>query len=250
MKNSKQSFSVGVRSRWFVGLCFILLVFTNSARAAQTAQPETVPQSRRTPADLSPSELFKLVSPSVYVVEALDESGAVASLGSAVAIGPDRVVTNKHVVIEGQKLKVIQGDKTWTAHVLQLSPRADLCLLEVDGLSTTILPAIRDLSNIEIGERVYAIGAPQGLELTLSDGLLSGIREGESGPVIQTSAPISPGSSGGGLFDSTGRLIGITTFTLRDSQGLNFAIPASEISALAAQARVPRRTHGSRLAIS
>jgi S1-C subfamily serine protease len=68
-------------------------------------------------------------------------------------------VTNKHVVIEGEKLKVRQGDKTWTARVLQLAPRADPCLLEVEGLSATILPAMRDLSSVAIGERVYTIAA-------------------------------------------------------------------------------------------
>jgi S1-C subfamily serine protease len=72
---------------------------------------------------------------------------------------------------------------------------------------------------------VYAIGTPQGLERTLSQGLVSAMRETSEGTVIQTSAPISPGSSGGGLFDTQGQLVGITTFQTKTGQNLNFAIP-------------------------
>jgi S1-C subfamily serine protease/cytochrome c-type biogenesis protein CcmH/NrfG len=214
-------------------------VFVAGVPLELKSQSEVIQQEStgpaKQPSPLTPQELFANVSGSVFVVEVLDSAGTSVAQGSGVTIGPDRLVTNKHVVIEGEKLKVSHGDKTWSAHILQLAPHADLCLLEVEGLTANELPTIRRLSSIMIGERVYAIGAPRGLELTLSDGLVSGIREDESGPVIQTSAPISPGSSGGGLFDNTGRLIGITTFTIQNSQELNFAVPALEISALGQQ---------------
>jgi serine protease Do len=79
---------------------------------------------------------------------------------------------------------------------------------------------------LEIGEKLYSIGAPLGLELTLSDGLLSAKRALSGSHLIQTTAPISPGSSGGGLFDAYGNLVGITTFLLKNSENLNFAIAA------------------------
>jgi serine protease Do len=78
------------------------------------------------------------------------------------------------------------------------------------------------------GERVYSIGTPAGLELTMTDGLLSGKRLTSGQHFVQTSAPISPGSSGGGLFDEAGNLIGITTFRLKDSENLNLAISAED----------------------
>ena len=81
---------------------------------------------------------------------------------------------------------------------------------------------------MKVGERVYTIGAPSGLERTLGEGLISGLRTTEEGKLIQTSAPISPGSSGGGLFDSSGHLIGVTSFLLKDAQSLNFAIVAED----------------------
>jgi len=73
---------------------------------------------------------------------------------------------------------------------------------------------------------VYAVGAPEGLEMTLSEGLISGFRDFRGQRVVQTSAPISHGSSGGGLFDEVGGLVGITTFMLGAGQNLNFAILA------------------------
>jgi S1-C subfamily serine protease len=87
-------------------------------------------------------------------------------------------------------------------------------------------------STVATGERVYAIGAPEGLELTFSEGVVSSLRETEGVHIIQTSAPISPGSSGGGLFDAQGNLIGITTFQLKEGQSLNFALPGEWVSAL------------------
>jgi S1-C subfamily serine protease len=79
-----------------------------------------------------------------------------------------------------------------------------------------------------VGERAYSVGTPSGLEQTLGEGLISGLREDKGIKLVQTSAPISPGSSGGGLFDASGNLIGITTFMLRETQSLNFAIAAQE----------------------
>jgi hypothetical protein len=88
------------------------------------------------------------------------------------------------------------------------------------------------VKQLRIGQRVYAIGAPQGLELTISEGIVSSLREVPGGSVIQTTAPISPGSSGGGLFDLSGRLVGIMTFQHRYGQNLNFALPADWIAGM------------------
>jgi len=76
----------------------------------------------------------------------------------------------------------------------------------------------------KVGERVFTLGSPLQLEGTLSEGVVSGLRTEDGTALVQTTAAISPGSSGGGLFDSGAKLIGITTFTLRNGQALNFAI--------------------------
>jgi hypothetical protein len=135
---------------------------------------------------------------------------------------------------------------------MQLADGAlDLCRLSVPGLRAPAIP-LGSVSSLRTGQRVFAIGAPVGLELTISEGIVSALREVDEGTVIQTSAPISPGSSGGGLFDLSGHLVGITTFQHRYGQNLNFALPADWISrmrARAAPAQVASSTQPSRDAV-
>ena len=108
---------------------------------------------------------------------------------------------------------------------------ADRCVLRISDAEPVPLAKwarVRPYADVKVGERVFTIGAPQGLELSLAEGLVSSKRTIDAGRLIQTSAPISSGSSGGGLFDTHGHLIGITTFMLKNSQNLNFAIAAEE----------------------
>ena len=110
----------------------------------------------------------------------------------------------------------------------QYHPAQRRCSLRVAGLSA---PRVSFSSTeARVGQHVYAIGSPQGLELTLSEGLVSSLRPSPHGAIIQTTAPISPGSSGGGLFNDKAQLIGIVTFQHKSGQNLNFALPASWIS--------------------
>ena len=172
---------------------------------------------------LSASELFKRLSPSVYTVAML------RSQGSAVAISTKELVTNCHVVLHGPSISLTNGMTTHTAEVIAADLATDRCLLRVREGELQPVAAIRDFATLAIGEPVYTIGSPKGLQNTLGAGLLSGLRTGEHrSQYIQTSAPLSEGSSGGGLFDDRGNLIGITTFTIRDAQNLNFAIAASQ----------------------
>jgi S1-C subfamily serine protease len=164
--------------------------------------------------ELSAKEVFERVAPSVVVVELLDVSGKVVGFGSGVVVAPATVVTNLHVLANGTSYRVKHADATWPAQLLRADAQHDLAELSVGGLDAPPAP-LRDSSTLSVGERVFAIGAPEGLELTISEGLISGLRELVGfDRVIQTSAPISPGSSGGGLFDSRGRLVGITTVYL------------------------------------
>ncbi len=188
--------------------------------------------SQRSP-QLQPSELFKLVSPSVFTVETIAKDGSVIAFGSGVALASSKIVTNVHVIDQGDSWRVKQGDKSWAATVKYADREHDLCELEVEGLRVRGIP-VRASSTLEVGERVFAIGTPQGLEVTLSDGLVSGIRDFDHNRIIQTTAAISKGSSGGGLFDSSGRLVGITAFLVKEGQNLNFALPAELIASLSA----------------
>jgi hypothetical protein len=106
----------------------------------------------------------------------------------------------------------------------------DLCIVSARTESRPSVE-IAALGDIKVGQAVYAIGNPLDLAQTLSNGIVSSIRIQDGFSVIQTTAPISPGSSGGGLFLNDGRLIGITTFTFSEGQNLNFAIPGEYIRA-------------------
>jgi tetratricopeptide (TPR) repeat protein len=179
----------------------------------------------------SPQELFKQLSQSVFVVESLDAKSNAIALGSGVSIAADQIVTNRHVVEDGKSWRVRQGDHTWVATIAFLDSAHDLCGLRVSGLKSNPV-SLRLSSTLSVGERVYALGAPESLELSLSEGLVSGLRKFEGVKLIQTTAPISHGSSGGGLFDAQGKLIGITTFAVKDGQNLNFAIPTELVAGL------------------
>jgi tetratricopeptide (TPR) repeat protein len=177
------------------------------------------------------SEVFDSVSASVVVVHGHDAKNKAKSQGSGVALPGGTVVTNCHVLKDTASYSVIYRDKTYPAQIKHSDWDRDVCSLSVPGLKAApaTLGATRTL---KVGQRVYAIGAPKGLELTMSDGIISSLRELDSGRYIQTTAPISPGSSGGGLFDEEGRLIGLPTFYLDKGQQLNFALPVEWVKDL------------------
>lgn len=201
-------------------------------RAFQQRQDAKDQNPRTAARGLSAEQVFRKVSPSVYVVTTLDPDDPPGKQGSAVAIASDRVITNYHVVDGAVRVFVHRGAKKWVVKHFTFDKEHDLALLNVENLvdsGVTLSPS----SKLRVGEPVYAVGAPEGLELTLSEGLVSALRK-PSGE-IQTTAAISHGSSGGGLFDSEGRLVGITAASLVEGQSLNFALPTEWIRALAAK---------------
>ena len=205
-----------------------LIILPSPADAATQGAPLHGEAAR--PA-LSPDVVFHQVAPSVCVVEGLGPDQRVVRQGSGVAVAHEGVITNRHVVAGATILRVRQAARTWVATVAGQDSTHDLVRLRVPGLTAPPV-SVRLSADLRIGERVYAIGAPQGLELSLSEGLISGLRLFDGLRVIQTTASISAGSSGGGLFDDRGRLIGITTFYSKDGQNLNFAFPGEAVVAL------------------
>ena len=177
---------------------------------------------------LTPSELFARVAPSVYVVHARRNTKPTVLQGSAVAISTSEAITNCHIVIHAKAITVSKGPDELSAEVITADPQSDRCYLKVHYGALKPILGLRDYSDLAVGETVYTIGSPRGLDNTLAQGLLSGLRKMAGTQYIQISAPISNGSSGGGLFDDRGNLIGITTLMMKDSQNLNFAIAASE----------------------
>ena len=201
----------------------------------------------------SAKEVFAEVSGGIVVVIAMNSRGKEIGQGSGVVVGTNEVATNCHVVSGAQRIAVRQAADTRGRETYRMEAKPttqnktrDLCILFVDELS--LPPAASPVPlgtarDVVIGEEVYAIGAPHGLELSLSRGVVSQLR-GEGGkraaPIIQTDAAISPGSSGGGLFNENGELIGITTFKASGTrtEGLSFAVPVEWVAELSASVEV------------
>lgn len=176
---------------------------------------------------LTPAQVFDKVKDSIVVVNALDAQGKARSQGSGVLLSSGKVATNCHVVEEGASYKVSRGKQLVSAVLYAEDKDKDICILDVKGIKGK--PVILGKAvNLKVGDPVYAVGAPRSLELSLSNGIVSQLRGGPP-PLIQTTAAISPGSSGGGLFDGDGRLVGITTASVRGGQNLNFAMPVEWI---------------------
>jgi hypothetical protein len=173
--------------------------------------------------------LFDKLSPSVWVVYTFDAQGKPYATGSAVVIGAERMITNCHVLSKASSFKVGNANVMLPATLEFPDVERDLCQIKVNDLKAPIVKIASD-DGLRVGQKVYAIGAPNHLENTLSDGLLSALRRDKDGKLIhiQTSAPIGHGSSGGGLFNDKGDLIGITQAIIvaNVAQNIGFALPA------------------------
>ncbi|MFN8123457.1 MAG: trypsin-like peptidase domain-containing protein [Thermoleophilia bacterium] len=160
--------------------------------------------------------------------------------GSGVVLA-DRglIVTNHHVIAGSERVAVITADdRQVSAVVVQDDPEQDLAILEPSGpTGPGALIASEANGGLRVGDQVFAIGSPFGLQNTVTSGIVSYVdRPGEGGvPMIQTDAPINPGNSGGGLFDLRGRLVGIPTAIrapISGNVGIGFAVPASRVTQL------------------
>src|SRR4030095_3219774 len=127
---------------------------------------------------LTPEELFEKLSPSVFVIHAVDPQGKRVALGSGVVIGREQVITNCHVLRNASAVVISRGNISYGAEAEFPDPERDLCQLKVRELAAPAV-ALADVAKLRIGQRAYAIGAPGGLELTLSEGIISSLRGGD-----------------------------------------------------------------------
>jgi len=190
--------------------------------------------------EFSASELYERTSPCSLRVENYDRNGKLAASGSGFLVSSDgQVVTNLHV-IRGANMVTVRlssGTETAVRGVLRLDPDHDLAVLDIGGSGHDYLQLSK--TKPAVGTRVYAIGNPLGLTGTLSEGVVSGLPDFDGVLYVQTTAAISPGSSGGPLLAANGTVIGITTASLRGGQNLNLAIPAIAINNLLNEQQQP-----------
>ena len=211
----------------------------DSAPAKEVASGESAPPGA--PAvTLSAEKIFDRHSRSIVVVLGFDGANRQVIQASGVVTEPQRVITNCHVVRDAEVLKIWQASRTHAARLEfgDVDSTRDLCQLLVPDLESPSV-TLGSSKNLRIGRRVYALGAPLGLDLTLSEGIVSGLRTHQNAAYVQVTAAISPGSSGGALFDENGELVGITTFGALIGQNINFAVPVEWIKELPSRPRTP-----------
>ncbi|MFZ3214197.1 MAG: trypsin-like peptidase domain-containing protein [Terriglobales bacterium] len=189
--------------------------------------------------ELSVVDIVKRSSDAVVQIVTSDSLGKEMALGSGFLVSEDgRVVTNYHV-IKGAHSAVIQlsnGAFFPVDGVLAEDAERDLAVLKVSGKGLPFL-FLGDAHQTQVGEHVVAIGSPLGLQNTVSDGIVSAIREENGHQWIQTTAPVSHGNSGGPLMNSSGVVIGVITWgvSLQQGQNLNFAASVAEVQRLLTQ---------------
>lgn len=164
------------------------------------------------------------VDASVVKLRAVDRDGTV-NFGSAVVIGADTLATTCHVTREAVRLEVLQGERRWAAETQAGSLDHDVCIIGVRGLDLPAAP-LRASTDLRLGERVTAAGFQGGGDrLVVGTGSVEGLYPHDGAQVIRTSAPFDFGSSGGGLFDEAGNLVGLLAFKSRNNAALRFALP-------------------------
>lgn len=180
-------------------------------------------------------ELVRRIKPSAVAIETFDAKGASLSRGSGFFISSDRIITNRHVIDKSNRVEVLlmDGRKFSARGVLAIDGEGDLALLQVDvpQNSAAALPLVSNAP--QEGESIVVVGNPFGLEGSVSNGIVSAVREIPGyGKIIQITAPISPGSSGSPVVNMRGQVIGVATLQAAEGQSLNFAVPSQRIAQL------------------
>ncbi|HJS50837.1 MAG TPA: trypsin-like peptidase domain-containing protein [Pyrinomonadaceae bacterium] len=177
-------------------------------------------------------DLVRRIKPSAVAIETFDARGNTLSRGSGFFTANDRVITNRHVIERSSRVEVhlLDGKKFPVKGVIAIDGEGDLALLQVDIPAQYVRPLTIARSVPQEGESIVVIGNPFGLEGSVSNGIVSAVREISGyGKIIQITAPISPGSSGSPVVNMYGQVIGVATLQAAEGQSLNFAVPAERI---------------------
>jgi S1-C subfamily serine protease len=199
---------------------------------APPARSDRVPQSVAPPQ--TPQEVAKKAFASTVLLVLEDANGQPLSLGSGFFVRESEIATNFHVIkgsARGSAKLVGQKTRYNIEGVSAVDFERDLVLLNTSAAGIPALP-IGDSEAMEVGDNVYAVGNPRGLEGTFSQGLVSSIRKSGSDRLLQITAPISPGSSGGPVLNGKGEVVGVSVATVKGGQNLNFAIPSRYLKSL------------------
>lgn len=191
---------------------------------------------------LSLPELVRRVKPSVVKINVFDKDGNPVGQGSAFFITPNRIVTNYHVIKDGSSGEIIsnEGFAYKVSQVLSSDATHDLAILEVELPSGVEFKPLKiSRGNLQEGEDIVVIGNPNGLQGTISQGIVSALRQYNDGSsVVQITAPMSHGSSGSPVVNMRGEVVGIAFAIEKDGQNLNYAVPGAYLAGISEKAEI------------
>jgi hypothetical protein len=187
-------------------------------------------------------QIVERVSPSVAVILVGNGAGDVSKIGSGVFVRSDGILLTAYHLVKDAKevqIRLKSGDVFDKVEMLGIDERRDVAALKIQATNLPVLPLV-SADELKEGEAVYVVSHPKGLTWSSSNGVLSAVRLADDVPgagqgfrLIQFSAPVSNGSSGGVLVDSQGRAVGLIVAQLTEGQNLNFAIPINNVTGLA-----------------
>lgn len=179
---------------------------------------------------MSPGDIASSFAGSVMKLENYNQLGTLNSTGSGFMVSNDGLIlTNYHVIRGAGRMVARTPDQAVheVQYVVGFDPQNDVAAVRI-GASAIRPVHLGEASTVKTGDHVTVLGSPRGLENTLSDGIISAIRSDSGVPRLQTTAPVSPGSSGGPVFDDYGNVIGIIVSAVESGENLNFAVPIDQ----------------------
>ena len=234
MPKSKHIVAICFLSMFLVACVVLVIAFFPSIKGLFVKE-ESLDQPNQTsqPTELSPEEVFNKVSPATVEIQIVTHGGEEV-LGTGFFINKSGdIVTNYHVIEKAQRGKVYVKNAGPQEIILvkTYDPNLDVAIISIGDMQNDYL--VRREEEIAVGMTVYAIGSSLGFSDSFSTGIISSEkRTVDHGVYIQTTAPISPGNSGGPLVDGNGNVIGITSATINGGQNLNLVIPISILDSL------------------
>ena len=190
-----------------------------------------IAETQHVHAQMSMKEVIDLTSPAIVEVSSYDKNGNSLSYGSGFIVHQNGLIVSNYHVVKGAHtvtVKTKDSDVYSVRGVVDFDAHRDFVILRIAAYDLPLVE-LGNSSTAESGDPIIAIGNPLGLSYTVSDGIVSGTRAVEGYALIQHTAPISPGNSGGPLVNMSGHVIGINTSTLREGQNLNFALPINYV---------------------
>ena len=225
-------------------LAATLVDHNSQATTAATTANSTSSTATSTQASSTAETVYKQVSPGVVTITAVVNSGRGAgqATGSGIVLDTNgNILTNAHVIAGAQQIQVTFSDgRTVNATLVGSNTSADLAVIRVSVAASTLHPVtLGNSDSVQVGDSVYAIGSPFGLSGSLSQGIISNLKQsgrtsdgGNLSGLIQTDAAINPGNSGGPLVNAQGEVIGINTSIespVDGNVGVGFAIPINQV---------------------